>query len=315
VQADTREHVASFRDLFYNPPAVVRPQAYHKVMLTPYYVYADFIINNGRLHGRSPRLAISSEVRFMDEYPGDYEMCKYALVHGSAQIFYDNKKHRFWKAAFNTYNDRLILNNYLSSARAGATSGRNSIPFAQRYGKFDPDTVGLHLSFVSRGEGNNAYAFGHESTDPNTHVMLRFYGLAPNNSWESYAKDTIDTPVGELIANATTYFMSRRTPILFFNSDSKVYRYDTYARDCRVIFDANDHIPGSCVDVLYMRTKDNDSAFAGHEYRLFIATSETGRTGKNGSLFDLEITEGGEIKTINRLHRNIAGRIVSMDFK
>jgi hypothetical protein len=310
------ERVAAFGDLFYNTPAVIRPQNYLRVMITPYYVYADFIINNGRLHGRNTRqFVVGTGVKFMDDYPGDYEMCKYALVHGSAQIFYDNKNHRFWKAAFNTYYDRAILNTYLSSARAGSTSGRNSKPWAQRYGKFDPDSVGIHLSFLSRGDGTNAYAFGQEAGDPNTHVMLRFYGTAPNTDWESFAKDTIAADAGQLIAGANGYFMSRRNPILFFCNGSKLYRYDAYAHDCKAVLDVNDHLPGSRADAVFARTRDNETPFAGHEYRLFLASSETGKSGKNGSLFDLEITEGGDIKTITRLYRNVTGRVVSMDFK
>jgi hypothetical protein len=315
VLSSSFERVFSFKDLFYTPPSAIHPQAYYKVMITPYYVYADFIINNGRLHGRNTRLGISSEIKFMDEYAGDYYMCQHALVHGSAQIFYDNKNHRFLKAAFNPYYDRMILNNSLSSARAGATSGRNSIPEATRYGMFNPDSVGLVLSFLSKGYGVNAYAFGTEATDPNTHVMLNFYAEAPNNSWISYAKDTVARQTGELIANANGYFMSRRAPILFFCNGSKLYRYDTYARDCKAVFDVNDHLPNSRLDVVFARTKDNDTPFAGHELRLFLASSENTGTGKRGSIFDLEITEGGEIKTINNIHRNVVGRVVSMDFK
>jgi hypothetical protein len=312
--ASSCERAFPYKELFYTPPAVIRPRAYYRVMITPYYTYADFINNNGRLHGRNTYYGLST-VKFMDEYAGDYEMCDYALVHGSAQIFYDNKNHRFWKVAFNTYYDRQILNNYLSSARAGATSGRNSKPVAQRYGKFDPDSVGLEVSFLSRGDAKNAYAFGREVADPDTHVMLRFYGEAPNGDWESYARDTIARETGELIADASAYFMSRRTPVLFFCNGSKLYRYDTYAHHCKVVLDVNDHVPGSRADALFMRTKDSETAFAGHEFRLFLATSETGKTGKNGSLFDLEMTEGGDVKTINHVYRNVAGRVVSMDFK
>lgn len=44
---------STFEDLFYIAPQVINPQAYYKgVYPAGYGTMADFIINNGKLHGR-----------------------------------------------------------------------------------------------------------------------------------------------------------------------------------------------------------------------------------------------------------------------
>lgn len=322
VSSLTFENGRKYKDYFYLTPNVIKPEEYWLMMVNTYYTRWDFLLNNGRLYGRELVQAAyeSQQAKFNPEFDGDYYMSNQAIISSAQAIFYDNKNYRFLRATTHATGTVITpLDMQLESINT------NTDPAA--IAAFDPDNVGLEMLFIgSYPSPSAAYCIMRDPNDHSKLYRLKFL------SGSFLAKEVVDefatkyvsywkTPItsagsdaGATIGEASSYVISKSNPYIYYSHDSKIYRYDVEYGINREILDVNTIIPNSQVDKLYIQNSFESTATS-FNYRLYAASSEKGKSGKNGSVYRILLNQSGEVEQIDNIYKNVVGRVVGMDYK
>jgi hypothetical protein len=317
VSSLTFEKGKDYKDYFYITPEVINPEAYHVQGSSAWTIW-DFIINNGRLHGRQvvSSAYVGQEAKFNPDFDGDYYMAPWKLSGG---VFYDNKNYRFFRVTTHVVGNTIIPMDPLL-----ASLNNNTDPAA--IAAFDPDNVGLELLYMGSYVSNSAYAIMQEPNNPSSLWRLKF---APGNAYAadvdypagllryvSYWKEPIlpDAYQSETIGEATSYTISKRYPYIFYCKENSLYRYDVEYGINRKIMDTDTIIPNSRLDHVYIQDYFQSTS-ATYNHRLYAASSEKGQSGKNGSIYSILLNTAGEVASVDTVYRNVVGRVVGMDNK
>lgn len=310
---------STFEDLFYIAPQVINPQAYYKgVYPAGYGTMADFIINNGKLHGRLLGAAdmLGYGLQFNPAVPGDYELSPYAVVNGRNYLFYDNQKGRF----LNIKGDMMSLDNTFSSIESDSEN-------------FDPSNLGLQLVYMAEAAptGNNTKRGC--GIFKNTNGQLEKLEFTLSNFNDFYSNSPMRllsrvnlTPEAEGIEQSAGYAMSVARPFLYFTKGSQIYQYDLNSNRCFPIYDTdtvkiNGNTVQTTIERIYMEYVPHYDGYASYfpneDYNntLYVVSSENGATGKKGSIHILKLADNGTVEERTTLYENVCGNCVSMCYK
>lgn len=295
---------------FFLTPEVIKPQAYYKGvdMGSGYGAMADFIISDGKLHTRLLGAAeqLGNKTAFNPVISGDYELSPWAIVNGKGYLFYDNKAQRFLSIQGNMMN----LNRSFSSLTTSS-------------GDLNPSEVGMELLYMAEGTPKGAVKRGFGIFKDKQGKIYRLIftlgdfrgGRQPLNLLD---KDLVVTSASNIVS-ATGYAMSLAKPFLFYAHGSKIYQYELETNQVIEIFDINKEIPNSLIDALYIEYSPYWDGFgatnATYNNTLYVSSSTSDKTGKNGSLHVLKLKENGTVEEITATYKNCCGKTVSMCYK
>jgi len=291
-----------YKKFFFVQPEVIKPQRYYNG-ITGLDARYDFIINNNQLHVREYRNAQRTEEKtfFKPALPPlDIKVSESAIVNGTSLLFYDNTNYKFMMVGVASLQ---FLSKSFIPVFVG-TQDPATMPF-------NPDNVGLELIHMAPGWKNYGYGI---FKDPQTNKLFQLSfsisSLAFSTPFSSYYKRPINNAPG--IEEATDYAYSIRDPYIFYSKENILYKYDIEFDQSQPIYNLDTVISGSQIDKLYMRYYAGQTTYSG---KLYVASSEKGMKGKNGSISVLNIDRSGTVERIDSVYRNVSGRVVSMDYK
>lgn len=291
-----------FKKFFFVPPSVIKPQSYYNG-ITGLDARYDFIINNNQLHVREYRNAQRTEEKTFFKpqmQPTNIKVSPSAIVNGTSLLFYDNTNYKFVMVGVKSlqYLSTSFLPIYIG------TQNPQTMPF-------DPNNVGLELIDMKPGWKNLGYGIFKNPSDGKLYLLnFSYASLAFNSAMSAYFKKEIkDAPY---LATASDYAYSILDPYIYYAKDNILYRYDTAFDKTQPIYNLDTVITNSKIDKLYMRYYAGQTTYS---TKLYLGSSEQGKSGKNGSLHVLILDRSGSVEKIDTVYRNVSGKIVSMDYK
>lgn len=301
----------NFPELFFLAPEKIKPQAYYRGIMHPYIGgLADFVINDGKLCGRLTGYAedFGTLTAFNPPYSGDYEMALSAIVGGICNLFYDNKNGRFWVVK----GDMMSLDDKFSSLTGKGES-------------FDPNNVGMEAVYMAEGASNGDIKRGFGLFRNKTNQLYSLIFLLDSYSSFEAGKNTMElfarTPVTSDavgIGSASGYATSLAKPFIYYSYGSKIYIYAPETNTCFPVYDTDTVVANSQIDKIYMEYYPDfqcGSSSAIYNTVLYVASSENGKAGRNGTIHILKLADHGAVESRQALYPNICGKTVSICYK
>ncbi len=291
-----------YRKFFFVPPSIIKPQRYYNG-ITGLDARYDFIINNNQLHVREYRNAQRVEEKTFFKpplQPLDIEVSPSAIVNATTLLFYDNTNYKFMMVGITSlqYLSKHFIPVYLGTQDESAMV-------------FNPNDVRLRLIDMAPGWQNHGYGiFKDPETEKLYLLSFSISSLGFNTPFSAYTKTEITNAPG--IGSATDYAYSIRDPYIFYSKENILYKYDTKFDLSQPIYNLDTVISNSQIDKLYMRYYAGQTNNSG---KLYVASSEKNKNGKNGSLHVLQINRSGDVNRVDSVYKNVSGRVVSMDYK
>lgn len=296
------EKLYDYKKNFFVAPTVIKPQRYYNGIngLDARY---DFIINNNQLHVREYRNAqrVDEKTFFKPALPPlDIKVSESAIVSSTTLLFYDNTNYKFMRVGVTSlqYLSKSFIPVFIGTQDASEMS-------------FDPNNVGLELIRMAPGWQNHGYGiFKDPQSGQVFSLSFSISSLAFNTPFSAYSKKTVNNAPG--IEDATDYAFSIRDPYIFYSKENILYKYDTKFDQAAPIYNLDTVITNSQIDKLYMRYYAGQTMHSG---KLYLASSEKNKTGKNGSMHVLRINRSGEVENVDSVYQNVSGKVVGMDYK
>lgn len=291
-----------YKKFFFVAPETIKPQRYYNG-ITGLDARYDFIINNNQLHVREYRNAQRTEEKTFFKPampPTDINVSPSAIVNGTTLLFYDNTSYKFLYVGVTSLQ-------YLSKAFIPVFTGTQD-PAGM---VFDPNNVGLRLINMAPGWKNYGYGIFQDPASEQLYCLsFSIASLAFNTPFSAYFKRPILNAPG--IGTAADYAYSVSDPYIYYGKENLLYRYDVEFDRTEPIYDLDTVITNSRIDKLYIRYYAGQTT---HSSKLYVASSEKGMSGKNGSMHVLQLDRSGSVTKIDSLYKNVCGRVVSMDYK
>ncbi len=291
-----------YKKFFFVPPGTVKPQRYYNG-ITGLDARYDFIINNNQLHVREYRNAQRSEEKtfFKPQVaPTDAVIGKDAIVNGTTLLFYDNTNYKFVMVGITSLQ---FLSKSFIPVFLGTQNPNDMV--------FDPNNAGLEMISMAPGWKNYGYGIFKDPVGGQLYrLSFSIASLGFSTPFSAYYKKPIAN--APHIGTATDYAYSISDPYLYYAKDNLLYRYDLEFDQVAPIYNLDTVMAGSKIDKLYMRYYAGQTTYSS---RLYVASSETGKTGKNGSIHALQINRNGTVARIDSVYKNVSGKVVSMDYK
>lgn len=298
----------SYKDLFFLAPESVKPQAYYRGMSHYGWTNADFIISGGKLHARMLGYAeeLGRQTAFNPYVPGDYELSPYAIVSAEDYLFYDNKNERFLVVRGDFMSMRTTFSTLVS-----ATS------------EFNPSKVGMKLIYMSEAapEGSTKRGMG-IFRDQNNQLQRLVFTL---NKFSDMIKiqpikllSKTEVTVAEGIDQASAYAMSLAHPFLYYSKGSKIYLYEWENNISTPVYDVDTVIDNSTIDKIYIEyvaSGGYGSKSDVYNTVMYVASSENGKSGQNGSIHVLKLAMNGIVEKRTAFYPNVCGKTVSLCYK
>ena len=290
-----------YKKFFFVPPSVIKPQRYYNGIngLDARY---DFIINNNQLHVREYRNAQRTEEKTFFKpqmQPTNIKVSPSAIANSTTLLFYDNTNYKFVMVGVKSLQ-------YLSTAFLPIKISQDpqTMPF-------DPNNVGLELIDMRQGWKNLGYGIFKDPSDGKLYLLhFSYASLAFNAAMSAYYKKEITDAPG--IGTAVDYAYSILDPYIYYAKENILYRYDLAFDKTQPIYNLDTVITNSKIDKLFMRYYAGSTT---HSSKLYLGSSEQGKTGKNGSIHVLMLDRSGSVEKIDTVYRNVSGKIVGMDYK
>lgn len=291
-----------YKKFFFVPPTIIKPQRYYNG-ITGLDARYDFIINNNQLHVREYRNAqrVEEKTFFKPALPPlDIRVSESAIVNATTLLFYDNTNYKFMRVGVTSLQ-------YLSTSFIPVFIGTQDASTMS----FDPNNVGFQLINMAPGWQNNGYGI---FKDPQTSqlYLLNFSikSLAFNTPFSAYSKNPINNAPG--IESASDYAYSILDPYIYYSKENILYRYDVKFDQSQPIYNLDSVVTNSQIDKLYMRYYAGQTQYSN---KLYVASSEKNKTGKNGSIHVLTLSRSGEVASVDSVYKNVCGKVVGMDYK
>lgn len=306
-------------DDFFVKPTNFKPQAYYRAYNNIYNMgFADFIISDGKLHGRATYYEsdLGRSVAFNPAVEGKYELCPYAIVCPAAYLFFDNAG----DGRFVTIRQSMFS---MDDVFYTLTSKLSS---------FDPNKLGMKCIYLTEAALYNGERSGYGIFRDNAtgelqglRFSLRHYADDGGpTEMELYAKHQIASGANG-IEEATGYAMSLARPHMYYSKGSKVYFYGIDNNECYPIYDV-DTVPelgNSVIDKICMEyvtggfSNRDVYGWTSDAYNkvLYISSHKEGEPGNNGTIHVVNLNDNGTVEKRTALYRNACGRTVSMYYK
>lgn len=297
-----------YKDLFFLAPESVKPQAYYRGMSHYGWTNADFIISGGKLHARMLGYAeeLKRKTAFNPAVPGDYELSPYAIVSAKDYLFYDNKNERFL----------VIRGDFMSMSATFST-------LVSATSEFNPSKVGMKLIYMSEAapEGSTKRGMG-IFRDQNNQLQRLVFTL---NKFSDMIKiqpikllSKTEVTVAEGIDQASAYAMSLAHPFLYYSKGSKIYLYEWENNISTPVYDVDTVIDNSTIDKIYIEyvaSGGYGSKSDIYNTVMYVASSENGKSGQNGSIHVLKLAMNGIVEKRTAFYPNVCGKTVSLCYK
>lgn len=260
IDANTFKKIKTIRQNFFEPPAAVSPgmfeSAVNGVLLG---------VANGKLYTGTAQTWSGSPVYGMFGLPaqGEYNLFEQAAFNPVMPYFlgYDKDKKHF-----------VGFTNFGSAGYIGTTyqtAGNSS---------FDLKNTGLDLLFFNQINGNNCFAIGRDANGVLQEVkfgaaFMGFVQLSPIHKRPFIRPELVTT---------NTKWASTPAEIFYFNSGSKVYRYNPLNEEVRAL----DTDFGGKEVTMVKTSADGNTLYAGVEGSVYVLDVSTGKFGNVLSKID-----------------------------
>lgn len=293
------KQMMEYRDIFYNSPAVIKPQGFHTLRsygaVSDYqeFVNQSFIVNDGKLYFKdlnynvtTPEGTVTVETKFYDPYSGDYEIAseRFRMV---SNLHFCNKYKRY-----------MYIPN-LNQPNLFPVVAEPESPH------FCPANVGMELVWGRHSPSPRNVVLVHSlhRNDDGKIVYFKWRANFPS-AGRIEPQGKIVLPDEWAIHQAKHFAGNVRQDYIYYGVGNTVYLYDAVAHQERVIY----QFPGNVtVDKLLYREELLTIE------RMWVATSQ-GDSGMCGSIHEMEVGPGGNLILLESFE-NVGGKIVDMCWK
>jgi len=276
-------YVMDFKEMFYLPPAVVRPQSFG----THDYTMFEYVNNNGVIYRRAnnesgyPKYGVAVKGEYDRIAPFDF----FDVVGKQVAWFYDQGRERFV---------------YLKCPLQGDVM----IELADVDGEFNPNYVGMQMLWG--GAFGNALSLSNGRT-----VMEDKAGERWMLSFTSGKNEVgpVFTPLKKIhltyegAREAHTFTTAQNGNFLYYGYDNKIVCVSFSTGNLLSVYE----VEGGRVDYI-------ECDQVGNINRMWVGISDGSGTAKSGSIVVLEMSTDGSLKEVAR-YEHVCGKVVDFEYK